>query len=141
MEDFIENLTNGNVSEVKIVLTSVVTALALYQVVLMAVGYGKLKLPFITPRAASFTHRSSGDAIVAITVMVGVMCLGYFGMEDDAVVHVLLGWLLAGALALKIVVVRWWHSMSRFLPVIGSIVFALLVATWASSAGLYFWAT
>jgi Family of unknown function (DUF6529) len=140
MEDLIEDLTRGNVSEVKIVLTSVVTALALYQVLLMLVCYGRLRLSFLSTRAASFTHRSSGDAIVAITVVVGAMCLGYFGLEDDAALHVVLGWLLAGALVLKIVVVRWWHSMSRFLPVIGSTVFALFVATWASSVGLYFWA-
>ena len=50
MEDIIENLTGGHVTEVRIVLTSIVTALALYQVFLMAVGYGKLKLPFLAPR-------------------------------------------------------------------------------------------
>lgn len=138
MEDLIEGLTGGNVSEVKVVLTSVVTALAAYQVLLMLVAYGKLRLPFLHPGAASFTHRSSGDAIVAITFVVGLVCLAYFGMDDDATVHALLGWSLATALVLKIAVVRWWHSMGRFLPVIGTVVFLLFVATWASSAGLFF---
>jgi hypothetical protein len=38
-------------------------------------------------------------------------------------------------LALKIVVVRWWHSMGRFLPVLGLSVLALFALTWATSAG------
>jgi hypothetical protein len=139
MEDVIEDLTRGNVSEVKIVLTSIVTALALYQVVLALVGYGKLRLPILSARAAFFTHRSSGDAIIVITAVVGIMCLGYFGFEDDAAVHTILGWLLAAALTFKVIVLRWWHSMSRFLPVIGSTVFALFLATWASSVAPFFW--
>jgi hypothetical protein len=40
MEDLVENLTRGNVTEVKVVLASVVAALAVYQVVLMSVGTG-----------------------------------------------------------------------------------------------------
>lgn len=82
MEDLIHNVTGGHVTEVKIVLTSVVTALAGYQVFLMAVGYGKLRLPFLSGRAASFTHRAGGDMIVTITLFVGIVCLGYFGIDD-----------------------------------------------------------
>ena len=47
MEDFVEQSSRGNVEEVKVVLASVVAALAIYQVLLMAVGYGKLRLPFL----------------------------------------------------------------------------------------------
>ena len=35
MEDFVEQLSRGNVEEVKVVLASVVAALAIYQVLLM----------------------------------------------------------------------------------------------------------
>lgn len=139
MEDLIERLTAGNVVEVKVVLTSVVAALALYQVFLMSVGYGKVRLPFLEPSAASTTHRAVGDTIVAVTIIVGVMCLGYFGMEDDAMLHVVLGWLLAAAIALKITVVRWWHSMSGLLPALGLTVLGLFLLTWWSSAGAFFW--
>ena len=45
MEELIEDLTRGNVTEVKVVLASIVAALAVNQVLLMAVGYGKLRLP------------------------------------------------------------------------------------------------
>jgi hypothetical protein len=40
-------------------------------------------------------------------------------------------------LALKVVVIRWWHAASRFLPALGITVFALLAVTWASSAGAF----
>ena len=60
MEDFVEQLSRGNVEEVKVVLASIVAALAMYQVLLMAVGYGKLRLPFLASRPASSTHRGGG---------------------------------------------------------------------------------
>jgi Kef-type K+ transport system membrane component KefB len=37
------------------------------------------------------------------------------------------------ALALKVAVVRWWHGLGRFLPLIGAAVFLLMALTWASS--------
>ena len=148
MDDLIEELTRGHVTEVKIVLTSIVAALAVYQVLLMAVGYGKLRLPFLKAPAASFAHRANGDMIVSLTMLVGLMCLGYFGIEDgleharpgqrDVVgLHVILGFALAAAIFLKVVVVRWWHSMGRFLPLLGISVLVLFLLTWATSAGVY----
>lgn len=82
VDSLIEDMTGGYVTEVKIVLTSIVAALAIYQAFMMAVGYGKLRLPFLTSRAASLAHRSVGDAIVPITLLIAAMCLGYFGIED-----------------------------------------------------------
>lgn len=148
--DFVDFLTRGNVSQVKTVLASIVTALALYQVALMAVGYGKVRIPFLSVKAASFTHRASGDSIVLLTLLIAFMCLSYFEVEDGieyarggettrATIHVFAGFALLGALALKIVVVRWWHSMGRYLPVLGVTVFALFVVTWGSSAANYLW--
>jgi hypothetical protein len=43
MEDFFDSLFRGNVAEVKVVLATVLLGLALYQVALMAVGYGKVR--------------------------------------------------------------------------------------------------
>ncbi|HEX5955540.1 MAG TPA: DUF6529 family protein [Solirubrobacterales bacterium] len=138
MEDLIDSLTRGNPTEVKVVLASVVTALAVYQLVLIAVGYGKLRPPFLGARPASLAHRASGDAIVAITVVVAVMCLSYYGFEEgEKALHMVAGTALLVALALKVAVVRRLHGLSRYLPVIGITVFALLVLTWVSSAGQF----
>ena len=150
MEDFVEQLARGNVSQVKTVLASVVTALAFYQVVVMAVVYGKLELPCLTPKPASMAHRAVGDAIVVIVLLVAYMCLSYFEIHDGiehardeetgrATIHVVAAFALLGLLALKIVVVRWWHAMGRFLPLLGFSIFTLLVTIWVTSAGNYLW--
>ena len=150
MDEFVDTLTRGNVDQVKTVLASVVLALAAYQVALMAVGYGKVRLSFLKPKAAALSHRAVGDAAVAITLLIAFMCLTYFGVGDGiehargeesgrATIHVLAGSLLVGTILLKVVVVRWWHRMARFLPPLGITVFTLFCITWITSAGDYLW--
>ena len=128
------DLVQGNPTEVKVVLASVATALAVYQVVLAAIGYRKLRVIEAAP--AFMTHRASGDTIAVLLIVVAVMCLSYFELEDSAF-HAVTGLLLLVVLAVKVVVIRWWHSAGRFLPVLGITVFVLLVATWASTAGAF----
>ena len=148
MDDLVQGLTFGRVTEVKIVLTSIATALAGYQVFLMAVGYGKLRLPFIAPRPASRAHRAIGDTIVTITLAVAVMCIAFFEISDGiehaypgeqvrVLLHVIGGFSLIGVLAFKIAVIRWWHELGRLLPVLGLTVFGLFIVMWLSSAAAY----
>jgi uncharacterized membrane protein YidH (DUF202 family) len=145
MEDLVDQLTRGNVPQVKTALASVVVALAIYQVCLMAVGYGRVRTRLLKPRAAAFAHRAVGDTIVVITLGVAFMCLTYFGVEEHAAddedaraaLHVVAASLLLGVLALKIVVLRWWHRMDRYLPALGLTVFTLFAITWWSSASDY----
>jgi small-conductance mechanosensitive channel len=86
-----------------------------------------------TPRPQA--HRAVGDSIAVVLVVVAVMCVGYFGFEDEATLHVVAAVALLSVLALKIVVVRRWHAMSRFLPALGISVWLLLALTWLTSAG------
>jgi hypothetical protein len=137
MEDALETVTRGNVSEVKIVLASVVATLALYQVTLMAVGYGKLRLPFLAPGPASIAHRAIGHVIAGLAVVVAAMCIVYFGFEEDGSAHIVVACALLAALAFKIVVVRWWHSLGGLLPYLGVSVLILFWATWATAAAEY----
>ena len=130
------DLVRGNPTEVKVVLASVATALAVYQLLLIAVVYRRLRPPFLDAGPAAFTHRASGDTIATLLVVVSVLCVSYFELEEGAF-HAVTGAVLMAALALKVVVVRWWHAAGRFLPVIGITVFLLLVTTWASSAGAF----
>ena len=132
-----ESLTRGNVTEVKVVLASVILALGCYQLVLIAVGYGKLRLPFLEARPAASAHRAAGDAIVVMTALVALMCLSYFGLEDDETLHAAAGTALLGMLAFKIAVLRRWHRLGRFLPLLGMSVLALLALTWLTSAGAF----
>jgi hypothetical protein len=135
VEDLVADIARGNVTEVKVVLASVVMALACYQLVLIAVGYGKVRPSFLESRPAFFAHRTVGDAIVVMVVVVALMCLSYFGLEEDRTVHVAAAIALLAVLALKIAVIRWWHGLGRLLPVLGLSVFGLLALTWLTSAG------
>jgi hypothetical protein len=138
MEELVERIARGNVTEVKVIVTTVALALAAYQLALIAVGYGKVRLGILDPEPATRTHRASGDTIVVLLVIVAVMCASYFGLEeDDAAFHAVTGALLLIVLAVKVAVIRWWHSMSRFLPVLGISAFLLLGATWLSTAGTF----
>jgi hypothetical protein len=135
VEDLFADITHGNVTEVKVVLASVVMALACYQLVLIAVGYGKVRLTFLGSRPASLAHRAVGDAIVVMVVVVALMCLSYFGFGEDRSLHVIAATALLVVLALKIAVGRWWHGLGRLLPFLGVSVFGLLAVTWLTSAG------
>jgi hypothetical protein len=137
MEQLVDTLTFGNVYEVKTALASVAIALAVYQLVLIAVGYGKLRPRFLGPPAASFTHRASGDVILVLIVVVALACLAHFGLGDDGAVHAVTGAALLAMLALKVAVIRWWHGLGRFLPILGTCAFVLLALTWLTSAGRF----
>jgi hypothetical protein len=138
MEDALEAITRGNVAEVKIVLASIAAALAVYQVALMAVGYGKLRLPLLAAAPASAAHRAAGDAIAVLTIVVATMCITVFGFsEDDASAHVVLACALLAVFAFKVVVVRWWHALGRLLPALGITLLVLFWATWATAAAEY----
>ena len=132
---FIE-LTDNHVPEVKVVLTAVVVMLAVYQIALIVVGYGKIKLPFLSSRAAFFSHRTMGDAIVPVALSVALACVAYFEEAfGEATLHGVLGILLFAVLAFKIAVIHRWRSLDRFLPLLGSSVFVLFVLTLFTALG------
>jgi small-conductance mechanosensitive channel len=135
VEDLIETLTRGNPTEVKVLLASVALALAVYQLVLIAVAYGKVRPRFLASPVAAFAHRSVGDTIAVLLVVTATMCIGYFGFEDDASLHMVAAIALLSVLALKILIIRRWHALGRFLPVLGLSVWVLLALTWLTSAG------
>jgi hypothetical protein len=134
MEGLIEDLTRGNVTEVKVVLASVVLALAVYQLALAAVSYGKVRPRFLQSGPATWAHRASGDTILVLAVLVAVACVSYYGFEEGGA-HAVFGCLLLGALALKVIAARVGGSHSPLLPWIGVALFGLLTATWLTSAG------
>ena len=131
MADLIDTLTRGNPGSVKTVLTSVVVALAAYQVILAAIGYGKLRV--MAARPAFFTHRASGDMLVVLVAIVAVMCVAAFGLDDDAGAHTVAGFALAAALVAKVSVVRFFPRAGRLLPYLGATVFVLLAVTWLTA--------
>jgi Family of unknown function (DUF6529) len=134
MENLIEGLTNGNLTEVKVVLASVILALAVYQLVLAAVSYGKVRPRFLEAGPATWAHRASGDAILVLAVLVAAACISVYGFEEGDT-HAVFGCLVLAALALKAIAVRVGGSGSPLLPWIGIALFGLFAATWLTSAG------
>jgi hypothetical protein len=134
VEDAIESLTRGNVAEVKVVLASVIVALAVYQLVLAAVSYGKLRPRFLESGPATWAHRASGDTILVLAVLVALACIGFYGFEEGGA-HAVFGCLVLAALAVKVLAVRLRGSSSPLLPWIGIALFVLFTATWLTSAG------
>jgi hypothetical protein len=134
VEGLIEDLTRGNVTEVKVVLASVVLGLAGYQLLLAAVAYGWLRLPFLAAGSASWTHRASGDVILVLTIVIATMCIGYAGFEDGGT-HAVVATILLGVFAAKVLVVRLGGRISRLLPLLGVSLLILLGITWLTSAG------
>jgi hypothetical protein len=134
VEQLIEDVTRGNVTEVKVMLATVVLALAAYQVTLAAVAYGWIRLPFLAAASASWTHRASGDAILVLTVIIATMCIGYSGVEEGGA-HAVAAIVLLGGFATKIFVVRTGGRLGRLLPLLGVSVLILFAITWLTSAG------
>jgi small-conductance mechanosensitive channel len=134
VERLVEDLTRGNVTEVKVVLATVIVALAVYQLVLAAVSYGKARPRFLESGPATWAHRASGDTILVLAVLVAIACVSFYGFEDGGA-HAVFGCLVLAALALKVLAVRIDGSSSPFLPWIGIALFGLFAATWLTSAG------
>jgi uncharacterized membrane protein len=135
-------LSGGQVTTVKVVLTSVLVVLAVYQLCLAAVFYRKVKIPILAGRVAAMTHRSSGDAICIVVVLIGLMCVSGYEIGDAlehrgarVAAHVAVSTLLVLVLAGKVMVVRFGGKRaSRMLPYLGSSVLLLLVGSWATSS-------
>jgi len=134
MEQLVDSVTRGNVTEVKVLLASVALALGAYQVVLISVGYRRLRPPFLDAAPASLAHRAVGGTIATLLVVVAVMCLSYFELGENAA-HAAAAIALLAVLALKVAVIRRWHRFGRFLPLLGGSVLVLLALTWITSAG------
>ena len=134
MDDLVETITRGNVAEVKVLLASIALGLAVYQLFLIAVAYGKLRHGFLDAPPAATAHRAAGDTIALVMVAIGVMCLSEYGFDEGGA-HPILASALLAVLATKIAVVRRDFGLGRFLPLLGISVFLLLAMTWATSAG------
>lgn len=134
MEQPIEDLMRGNVAEVKVVLATVVVALAVYQVLLAATAYGWLKPPFLSAASASWAHRASGDAILVLTVVVAATCISFYGFGEGGA-HTVAGCVLLGLIGTKVLAVRLGGSLGRLLPVLGVSVLVAFAVTWLTSAG------
>lgn len=138
----VSTLGFGGTINMKAWLTTGVLVLAVGQVVLAAWMYGKVG----SGRAPTWvgpTHRLVGLLAFLVSLPVAYHCLWALGLETDAdqtrrFVHSLLGCTFYGAFVLKVLCVRSTRMPGRALPVVGGLVFAVLVGIWLTSSLWFF---
>ncbi|GAA3199623.1 DUF6529 family protein [Actinocorallia longicatena] len=119
-------------------MTTVATALGVVQVVSALSLYGRLGR---TPSWAGPVHRWSGRAAFLVAVPVAVHCLyalGFQATDGRVLMHSLLGCLFFGAFTVKMLCLRSDRLPGWALPVLGGVVFVLLVAVWLLSSVWFF---
>ena len=125
---------------VKAWLATVAVLFAVVQVVSSLVMYGKIS--WITaPSWIGTLHRWSGRIAFIVTVPVAVHCLYALGFETfnlRVIVHSICGCLFFGVFTVKMLSLTRKGLPNWVLPVVGGLVFALLVVIWFSSAFWFF---
>ncbi len=125
---------------VKAWLATVAIVFALVQVGSSLVMYGSV--PWISaPRWIAGLHRWSGRIAFICTVPVAVHCLYALGFQHYStrvLVHSVAGCLFFGAFTVKMLALTRRGLPGWALPVLGALVFALLVLIWFTSAFWFF---
>jgi hypothetical protein len=125
---------------VKSWLATGATVFAIMQVGSALVMYGKI------PRVAApdwigGLHRWSGRIAFLLAVPVAVHCLYALGFQQYStrvLIHSVLGCLFFGAFTVKMLVLPKRELPGWVLPVVGAVVFAVLVLVWFTSAYWFF---
>jgi hypothetical protein len=135
------------VIQMKVVVSTVIGVLVLFQGFSALVLYGRL--PVRAPRWLGKVHRTSGGLALVLAVFVAYHCLWSLGLEyghlDDGekvgartVIHGVLGCLVFGTAVVKVVAVRSRRAPGWFLPLAGGLLFTLFVAVILTSAVWYY---
>ena len=125
---------------VKSWLATAATAFALIQVASALVMYGKV------PRVAAPSwigglHRWSGRIAFFLAVPVAIHCLYALGFQQYStrvLIHSLLGCAFFGAFTVKMLILPKRELPGWVLPVVGAVVFTVLVLVWFTSAYWFF---
>jgi hypothetical protein len=120
-------------------LASVAAALALFQ--LFTSAWIFRKLPWPKPAWVNPVHRWSGRLAFFATLPVAYHCifkLGFQSGHNRVLAHSLLGSAFYGAFAAKVTIVRLHRFPGPTLPVMGGLLFAVLIGVWYTSALWFF---
>jgi len=117
-------------------LTTVALALGCLQLLTAARIYELLRFP-PKGRFYSLAHRWSGRLAILITLPVAYYCLFLVGItpvDPRVMVHIALGAVFYGVFAAKLFLVRMDGFPGWALPIAGSLLFAVLLGLWLTSA-------
>jgi hypothetical protein len=137
---FLNDITGGELLLWKVVLSTIVFALAGLQVAMAARFWGVSGVPGLSVEGAAAVHRWSGRATILLAVLVGFSCLaGPAGPTSPTrvLLHTVFGSLLFAVLAAKFLLLKVAPSAQRLLPLVGSLLFLSFAAVWATSVADY----
>jgi len=136
----LNDLTGGNLLLWKVIATTVVFALAGFQVLLAARLWEVTPFPPLATTTAARLHRISGRTAVILAALVAVSCLaGPAGPVSPVrvLLHSVFGTLVLLTLAAKFAVLRVLRGGGRALPWLGASLFVAFGAIWATSVADY----
>ncbi|WP_045877030.1 DUF6529 family protein [Pseudofrankia sp. DC12] len=122
-------------------LTTIVLALVVVQLLTALWMWGRLPGVKAGGPVVSIAHRWSGTAAFAISLPVAFHCLwalGFSTADTRVVVHSVAGCTFYGAYAAKMLGLRVKSLPGWALPVLGGLVFSLLVLLWLTAALWFF---
>ena len=125
-------------------LTTIATALALFQVLSALRMYGRFRTRRTVPRWLPSAHRWSGTAAFVISLPVAYHCLWSLGFATDRgarpMIHGLLGCAFYGAITTKLLSLRATRLPSWAIPVVGASLVTILTGIFLTSS-LWFFTT
>jgi hypothetical protein len=124
--------------EMKIWFTRAAAVLACFQLLSGLRIYGRIRIPRRVPGWFGLAHRCSGGLAVLLAVPVGFDCVAAFGFHIGSarvVLHSVIGFVLFGAIAAKVVAVQRRRGPSWLIPAAGVTLFSSLALLWVSSIG------
>jgi hypothetical protein len=140
MIKFLNDITGGQLLLWKVVITSIVFALAGLQVAMAARFWGRPILVSMSPGTAVRVHRMSGRLALTLGVLVALTCIvGPAGplSPTRVALHSVFGVLVFTVLAAKFLVLKVLRQGDDVLPLIGSVLFLTFGAIWATTVADY----
>jgi len=124
----------------KVTLATAAAVLGVVQIVTALRMYGRIgRGP--ASRAVAMTHRVSGVVAVLVSLPVAFSCLWWLGFgsySTRALVHSLTGCAFYGVFVAKMLTLRSRRVPSWGLPLLGGLLFTILVVVWLTSAMWFF---
>ena len=140
MVRFLNDITGNHLLLWKVILTTIVFALAGVQVFFAARLWNVSTFPPISSAAAARVHRSSGRVAVFLGAVVAFTCLaGPAGplSPTRVLLHSIFGTLVFVILTVKFAVLKLLRSGGNALPYIGTALFLTFGGIWATTVADY----
>jgi Family of unknown function (DUF6529) len=133
--------TGADTLSLKSWLATAVLGLALLQLCTALWLYERIPQAHVRPQHLGTVHRLTGATAILVSLPIAYHCLFAYGFEDfdiRVLVHSLAGCFIYGAVAAKVLVVRWRSLPGWMLPVAGGTLVCVVVVLWYTGALWYF---